>query len=468
MLLRAGERASQPLYSATSDPEGRFRFEYVKEGGYTPRFSADHFFAANGNANGPDFRVVAGAPPVRLEGRLTPNAHITGRVLDGRGEPVRAARIDLTLPKTFFAAQTDSQGRFDLDSVIAGPSDYRLSALAPDGWNPPEADPDARKPRAWTRTYYPSVLRREDAAPLTLFPGIDIRDLEIRLLAVDVHAIRGLVVNTEDVPSAKVSLSLWEAGPRRDPAFKTESQPDGSFEFPAVAEGAWRLTATSGTLHVDQWLDLKGRDKDVGRIRLSPPFTLRGRIVMETPEGFSVPKGPPVLLLAQHAGQLVFGGPPMRDTVPYADGTFRFNNVYAGEYFVLPGEAPPLFYIDSVRLGEKELEGEAELSAGSSEIVIVYKAGGGTVRGIVENCGTGKVLLTPQRAPVWGARTGTCDVAGRFEVTGLRPGEYYALAFPGDQLVAPETVGPFLPIAARITARAGEVTRADLKLLVLR
>jgi hypothetical protein len=48
------------------------RIEDVKEGGYTPRYSAAHFFAANAIPNGPEFRVVAAVSPVRLEGRLTP------------------------------------------------------------------------------------------------------------------------------------------------------------------------------------------------------------------------------------------------------------------------------------------------------------------------------------------------------------------------------------------------------------
>jgi 5-hydroxyisourate hydrolase-like protein (transthyretin family) len=468
ILFRAGERASQPLYSATADSGGRFRIEDVKEGGYTPHYSAEHFFAANVIPNGPEFHVVATASPVRLEGRLAPNAHVAGRVLDGRGDPAPNARVDLTLSKAFWAAQTDSQGRFDLDSAIAGPSDYRLSALPPAGWKPPNPNPDSRQPRAWARTFYPAALRREDAAPLVLFPGIDIRDLEIRLLAVDVHVVRGMLVTAEGAQAAKVLLSLWEAGPRRDATYKTEPQPDGSFEFPAVVEGAWRLTSISGNLRADQWIDVKGHDQDVGKIRLAPPFTLHGRMAIEVPQGLAVPRGPEVLLLPQHAGQIVFGGPPIRDTVPYADGSFRFDNVYAGDYLILPGEPPPLFYIDSVRLGETALEGEVELSAASPEVVIVYKTNGGTARGTVENCGTGTVLLTPQSGPAWGSRTGTCDGAGRFEIGGLRPGEYHALAFPGDQPVTPETVGPFLPGAARFTVRAGEVTRTDLKLSGLR
>jgi 5-hydroxyisourate hydrolase-like protein (transthyretin family) len=468
ILVRAGERASQPLYSVNADSEGRFRMENVKEGAYVPRYSAEHFFAANALPNGAEFHVVAGGSPVRLEGRLAPNAQVTGRVVDGRGDPVPDARVDLTLSKAFWTAQTDSQGRFDLDSAIAGPSDYRLSASPPVGWKAPNPDSDSGQPRAWARTFYPAALRREDAARLALMPGIDIRDLEIRLLAVDVHAVRGTLITAEGGQAGKVPLSLWETGPRRDASYKTESQPDGSFEFPAVAEGAWRLVSVSGSLRADQWIEIKGRDLDEGKIRLSPPFTLRGRMVFDVPKGVAAPRGPAVLLLPQHAGLIVFGGPAIRDTAPYADGSFRFENVYAGDYLILPGEPPPLFYIDSVRLGDAVLEGEVTLSAASPEVVVVYKTNGGTVRGAVENCGTGRLLLMPQSGPVWGFRAGACDGAGRFEMVGVRPGEYYALAIAGDQPVTPETARPYLAGTARVTVRAGEVTQADLKLSSLR
>ena len=102
------------------------------------------------------------------------------------------------------------------------------------------------------------------------------------------------------------------------------------------------------------------------------------------------------------------------------------------------GVPPPPFYIDSVRLGEAALEGEVELSAASSEVVIEYKANGGTVRGTVENCGAGKILLRSQSGLAWASKGGACDDAGRFEIAGLRAGEYVALAFPSDLPVTPE------------------------------
>jgi hypothetical protein len=51
---------------------------------------------------------------------------------------------------------------------------------------------------------------------------------------------------------------------------------------------------------------------------------------------------------------------------------------YAGSFLIVPGEPPPLFYIDAVRFGETLLEGEVGLSAASPEVTIVYKTNRGT------------------------------------------------------------------------------------------
>lgn len=465
-LVKAGERAGQPLYSATADSDGHFRIDDVKDGAYAPRYFADHFFAADARPAGPEFHVTAGTP-VHLEGRLSPYNHVTGRVRDGRGDPVPNAHVELTLPQAFWAGQTDAEGRFDLDSVMPGGADYRLSAVPPAGWKPPESEPDTDEKRAWARTFYPGAIWRADAAPLTLTPGLDSRDLEIRLVSVSVHAIRGTLLNADGAPAAKVSLSLWDNSPQRDPSYQTESRQDGSFEFPAVAEGDWYVASNSGALRAREWVEVRRRDVDLGKLRLAPPFTLRGRMILDAPPGMAKPKSLAVLLIPQHAGVITFSA-PIRDTVPSPDNTFRFDQVYAGTYVITPGEPTPPFYVDAVRLGENAVDGEVELSAASPEVTIFYKANGGTVRGTVENCGAGQVLLRTVAGLDWGSRMASCDSSDRFEIAGIKPGEYYALAFPADRPVSLQTAAPFLPTAARITVRAGEVTRADLKLSGLR
>jgi hypothetical protein len=260
VVLQQGEMAA---YSATTDAEGRFRIAGVKEGAYSARYSADrYFFPGAGPFSAPPIQVRAGGVPVRIEGRMIPLSRISGRVIDTRGDPVAKARVELTTLSAFWKAETDAKGNFELDSVIPVESSYTLSAAPPLDWKPPGRDPDTGEARAWAQTFYAGVAFRQQAAPIALQAGGNLLGLEIKLLAVPMHAIHGVLLNPNGAPVPKGALALWEAGPRRDAAYHAESMPDGTFEFPAVVDGDWRLSAEFESrgveLRADEWIAMKG------------------------------------------------------------------------------------------------------------------------------------------------------------------------------------------------------------------
>jgi hypothetical protein len=103
---------------------------------------------------------------------------------------------------------------------------------------------------------------------------------------------------------------------------------------------------------------------------------------------------------------------------------------------------------------------------------------GGTVRGTVETCGGGAVLLVPQdpalRRDGFVRRTG-CDKDGRFEIPAVRPGDYYGMVVAADNPAGERRNGFPSPVeldqnllnrSARINVRANEATLADLRLIV--
>ena len=55
-----------------------------------------------------------------------------------------------------------------------------------------------------------------------------------------------------------------------------------------------------------------------------------------------------------------------------------------------------------------------------------------------------------------------CDSNDRYGIAGVRPGEYYALAFAGNGPL-PVLDRSLLNQASRVTVRAGEVSSADLR-----
>jgi hypothetical protein len=473
VAIRQDENAA---YSVTTDAEGHFRIEGVKEGAYSVRYSADRYFYPGGPRDAAAFQVRASGVPVRIEGRMIPLSRVSGRVIDTRGDRVAKARVELTTLSVFWATETDAKGNFELDSVIPVDSNYTLSAAAPLDWKAPAPDPDTGRPRGWARTFYPGAAFREQAAPIAVRVGGDLLGLEIKLLDVPMHVVRGVLLTPDGAPLPKGSVALWDAGPRKDAAYRAESKPDGTFEFAAVVDGDWRLSATleSGgvELRADEWIAVKGREIEGVKLRLSPPVTVSGRVILEARQGAPLPAPPEVMVIRQHGGQILFQGMSILSARPEADGRFRFENLYPGNYRVIPGAPPPLFYVSDVRLGDTPVLEEVEFSAGSPELTIVYKANGGTVRGTVEKCGSGQVWLVPQDAPARRHYAGICDGTSngpsRFEITGVPPGEYYALAVPGYELWPGNVDAALLQRATRLSVRGGETTQADLSLSSVR
>jgi hypothetical protein len=115
---------------------------------------------------------------------------------------------------------------------------------------------------------------------------------------------------------------------------------------------------------------------------------------------------------------------------PDEGGNFSFRNVYPGSYRIVPMLPPPLpNYLDAVRVGETDVGGaEVELSSEAVPVTVVYKTNGGALRGTVEKCASGPVLLVPQdTARQWLGflRAARCDSNDRYGIAGVRPGEYY-------------------------------------------
>src|SRR5450759_1200081 len=88
-------KGATPFHETTTDGGGRLRFDNVKEGDYAARYQSLDYWLTAGPSDYRLFRVAAGSP-VKLEARLMPWSKISGRVVDGRGNGVANARLELT------------------------------------------------------------------------------------------------------------------------------------------------------------------------------------------------------------------------------------------------------------------------------------------------------------------------------------------------------------------------------------
>ena len=464
-------QAGETVYTAATDSQGHFLIADVKDGSYTVRYSSpDYFPHADLGATRP-FQVTAGGNPVKLEAHMMPLASLTGHVVDGKGEAVPNARLELTGSGAVMRLATDSHGKFELRRLL--PDAYTLSAVPPPGLKPPDPEPESDRARAWTRTYYPGVAVREAASRIVLRPGGEVLDIELKLLAVPAHAVRGVLLNPDGkpVPNAKISLGEGFLNPL---AFRVVSELDGTFVFPAVADGEWGLSASLTSegvlLKGAQWIEMEGHEIEGEKLRLSRPFSVRGRIVMNAPKGAPPPK-PPSVTLVWHVSRngLTLGPRLGSPSQPDTDGIFQVDNVYPGVYRIVADDPPPPYYLDAILLGEAEpATGDVELSSGAVPITLVYKTDGGTVRGIAQKCASGGVQMVPKDGTLQRPgflRWARCDSNDHYEIDAVRPGEYYALALTGNSWPwdATDLDDDFLNQASRVTVRTGETSSADLR-----
>jgi uncharacterized GH25 family protein len=485
-------------YSATTDSQGHFRIQAVEPGAYTAHYTAQGFWPIPNFLVDEDFERECGrcflaarggqpfqvaGDPVRLEVKMPPIGKISGRVLDHAKEPVPNAILQLHWGESRICkapsctgisrqTRTNEKGEYSFTDLDASGA-WLLSAIAPSSWKLPESRGD--QPLDWAQTFYPGVTDPQLAVSVMVRIGSDSSNLDIKLAALPVHRIRGAVLDHRGNPLPKAAVTLRKG--LGSPALTRNTRDDGTFEFEAVTEGEWRISANvdqgSSKLWAAQWVQLKAHDLENLKLRPAPPFAIQGKIVMEAPEGVPAPK-PPTVVLAFNPGAVGMADKPagaFLDGVPDAQGDFQIQNVYPGSYQILPEPSPPQYYLDSIRIGGRDaLESAVEILSGVQPLTVTYKLGGGTVRGTAENCAAGTVRLLPHDKAMW--RPGfvlfaPCDSNDHYAIAPVRPGEYYLVAIAGDSPTPwYATVwddDALVKTAGTVTVRAGENSSADLR-----
>jgi hypothetical protein len=252
----------------------------------------------------------------------------------------------------------------------------------------------------------------------------------------------------------------------------TVSGDDGSFEFPALPNGEWVVSAemqSGGKVRGFAEAHMAGRDLDRVELHLSMPFTVRGSVSVDGSDGRKLDKKVAIFLRP-----LVGASEGLPQGILDQDGAFKIENVYPGLYKIFAVSPGPPHFLASILMGDREMLGQnVELASGALPVRIAFETKGGGVRGTVDDCGNATVVLLPQdnalREPQF-VQTTRCAEAGRFEMTNLRPGDYYAFAFDQwegpaalisgfDQSLVNQAVtahvqkGDVLTIDLRVTAR---------------
>ncbi len=460
-LTKVNEKDQRAV--AQTDGEGRFAFTNLDAGAYRLAGERSGFqrqaYGARLNPNVGTLLVVpAGQSLKDVVFRLSPDAVISGQVLDEDGEPmpnllVSVRRSGYTGGKRDWTnagtMQTNDRGEYRIAGLR--PGRYIILAMNMNlgiGLAGVSRGPMTDKPdTAYATTYYGNTLELTRAAAIDLKVGDDRRGANIQMIKTATVRVRGKIVNPPESGQILLMLARRGAGGGQSTGNLGMAQaPEGSFELTGVTPGSYILTARSATdpLKPAGMMPVEVGDQHIDglQFRLAPGAEVRGHITVPggKTEGITV---------ALEGADSVMGEAP--SVGAREDGRFTLTGVYPGKYGLRVRGLPDNAYVRTVKVGGQEVDENAVEFSGAAELEIAVSSGGAVAEGVVLGAG-GKpapgatVALVPDSKRESDYASTTADQDGAFSIKGVRPGRYRVLAWEDLESGAyrdPEFVKPF-------------------------
>jgi hypothetical protein len=487
------DSTTRPLYTTTTESDGRFLVPNVRPGRYRVMVSRPGYVRRTLSVT-----VVAGRSD-EVQALLTATAAIAGRVYGAGGEPL--GNIDVSALKPSYqdgrrmltavqTAKTDDRGEYRL--FWLPPGKYYVSATHQSAKSPMErmmdgtgtfsggggsgqgfntvrstGDPAAavqlfqqieregQREDRYVPIFFPGTISEQAASPVDLSSGADAAGVDIPLSPVRARHVRGVVINGATGQVAQYAgLKVDQGnGPGSLPGtFPDDSaiDPNGSFDL-LLFPGPHTLVGTAGTGVGFVTIEVRDADLEGIQIVAMPSFNIAGRIAADGPVN-SEDVGNIRISLLRDGGVGATSSPsyslPRPDgsfVVEATPGDFRLN---VAPILNLAGRppGPPNFqvppslqraYVKSIRLGDADVlnSGLRLQGAPAGQLEIVIGTAPSVVEGSVFNDGQTAgpgvtvVLLPDVRRRTDLYKTTTTDPSGQFRIDRVPPGDYRAFAW---------------------------------------
>jgi hypothetical protein len=391
------------------------------------------------------------------------------------------------------AVRTDDRGEYRMYYLT--PGRYYMSAGDQAGQRPEEMGFSAgierlflgagysssnRIQQGYALMYYPGVADENSATPIDVQPGADLRGVDLLVSPQQTYKVRGRVIDSrtgQPPPQATVSITVQNPDPLTGGFFfgggSNYKPADGTFELPNISAGLYtvsvslpnppnpqyrppdiqNMTPAERQAYFEQQQAVEftrpkasagvrvvNADVDGVNLMLGVASSLSGRIRVES-------NGPGAqsfqFMRAQLRGAATYAtdpmnGGPQQNRPTAADGTFRIDNIWPGEYGLFMAGLPPGFYLKEARLGDTDvLNAPLRLNGPDSrplDVVISPNVGklDGTVADAAGQPAPGsQVVLIPtrnrERRELF--RPVTADLNGTFKIPDVAPGEYMLVAW---------------------------------------
>jgi protocatechuate 3,4-dioxygenase beta subunit len=482
----------------TTDTDGRYELKELPAGRYNVNVSKGSFVALSyGQLRpfeaGKPLEILDGQTIEKIDFRLPRGAVITGRVVDEFGEPLADAQVaPMRYVNQGGRRRLIPSGRMSMTNDIG---EYRIFGLAPGQYYVSatlrsgmmmNAQSDDRT--GYAPTYYPGTGNIAEAQKLTVALGQSLNDINLPLIPARVATISGTAVDSQGrlLAGGMVMVGQRQGGG----GFSVNSggmiRPDGTFTLSGLAPGDYTLQATvpgaapfdSGEFATAE-VTVSGDDITGLRLASLKPSSLTGRIVFTDPNAAGALR--PTMLRTTASPK------NPEDFSPFAGGQGRVNEDFTFEIKARPGNAVIRvnassggWILKSVRLNGADvtdtgIDVKANEDLPGLEIEMTNRLS--DVSGAVTNV-RGEVMkdysvvVFAQDRERWGPssrfmRTGRPDQDGRFKITGLPAGTYYAIAVdyiePGDA-TDPEVLDRIRERATTFSLIEGETKTVELKL----
>jgi Carboxypeptidase regulatory-like domain len=441
--------ASGDARPATTDDQGRFGFDNLKPGTY--RLEAEHlgfllslFTDATGTSI--ELHLTAGET-ADVNVKLTPQAAISGRLVDSDGDPwvhgsIRVSRSVFKQGKRQLegagdGGEVDDRGQFRVGQLA--PGTYYVSGVPSAGW---EVQNRSRSEGGLQSAWYPSAFDLQNATPVVLSPGQELSGVEIRLRRSAMYRIRGTVSGLDAIPKvagqpAQVYRRVWASPVSGGAGLGHEGRlrPDGTFEIEGVPSGEYDVALSQGMPPVVLGeTKVRVDDRDVDGLSIEArSYTLKGSVRFDGNETGRI-AGLSLMLTALDSNGGQFGR-------TREDGGFEFPLVSTGRYrLFLPGTYDGQYHVKLFRYGGKESRsGIISITNGDSLLELVLSSHGARVVVDVKKGDTAapavaaRVVLIPDteggEERGFGTRPAVRDQNGVYSIGNIAKGVYRLFAF---------------------------------------
>jgi Carboxypeptidase regulatory-like domain len=469
VVIKAGTAIRQPLRNARleltgnsvgsalvarTDGNGEFLLSSLQPGQYTLDVTCDGFI----RQQFPKKIVLArGQPAPRVTFEMDPAPTAAGWVLDTNGEPITNVEVE-ALRRTY-----DARGNARLARAATGITDdrgqYRIFWLDPGEYffyasSPLPSANDTQSTAAVTPTYFPGVNTADDAKPLRLDVGREVR-VDFRLRHAALWSVSGHAMG--DTSGRPLTASITLTPPAEDPSFsRYHAQSSAAGLFPGqfamdnVSPGSYILVARSGSTgqEITSFQRVEIRAVEVAPVggysvtlALSPPLSLLGGLFVESREAVDLRRAIVSLISADPD----MPSPP--SVVPVSGNAFSVNGIIPGSYVVEVSNLPQDLYLKAARFGDDDVL-EKPLMPGRRQVQpplqILLGSDGGRLQVAAYNAkgelqSSAHFVLVPDASRRYRRelyRIATSGEDGQATLRGIAPGNYKLFAWEDLQAYA--------------------------------